>query len=82
MPYGKIFKWDEDRGFGFVSDDQAPYGGGYFVHISALKGRAPEVGDAFEYDVVTGMDGRTRTANLRPLRSAAEEEADRVFGRG
>lgn len=79
VAYGRIEKWVADRGFGFIGDDQDRHGPAVFVHISALGGVAPQVGDAFEYDVVEGRDGRGKAANLRPL-TAAREEADRVFG--
>jgi cold shock CspA family protein len=78
MPYGRIIKWFDDRGFGFIGDDQQPKSRGYFVHISAI-GHAPNIGDAFEYDIAPALDGRERAANARPL-SPAREECDRVFG--
>lgn len=78
MPTGKITKWIDDRGFGFLDDDDKPNGRGTFVHISALH-EAPEIGDRFEYDVSTGLDGRTIAANVRPL-TAEMNEARRVFG--
>lgn len=78
MPIGRIIKWVDDRGFGFIGDDQNPDARGTFVHVSAI-GRVPSVGDAFEYDTAIGLDGRTSAANLRAL-TAAQEEADRVFG--
>lgn len=80
MPHGKIIKWIHDRGFGFLSDDQQPQSRGVFVHISAINGEAPHVGDAYSYDIIEGRDGRPMAANLLAL-SAANEEADRVFGR-
>ena len=37
MPIGKIDKWFDKRGFGFLSDDDHPDAPqGTFVHISAL----------------------------------------------
>lgn len=78
MPYGRIMKWFDDRGFGFIGDDQQPKSRGYFLHISAI-GHAPNIGDAFEYDIAPALDGRERAANARPL-SPAREECDRVFG--
>jgi cold shock CspA family protein len=78
MPYGKIEKWIEDRGFGFLSDDQQPLARGVFVHISDI-GHAPNVGDAFSYDLVDGRDGRPKASNVRSI-SVAREEVDRVFG--
>lgn len=79
MPIGTIRRWNHDRGFGFISDDQLPAKRWTFVHITALNGTAPDEGDAYEYDLAPGRDGRETAANLRSL-SPAREEADRVFG--
>ena len=79
MPIGTIKRWDADRGFGFISDDQLPAKRWTFVHISALNGTAPDEGDAFEYELAPGRDGRETAVNLVPL-SPAREEANRVFG--
>jgi cold shock CspA family protein len=79
MPTGKIDKWFDNRGFGFLSDDDRPDAShGTFVHISALRA-APAVGDRFSYDINVGLDGRTVAANVRPI-TAETEEAARVFG--
>lgn len=55
---GKVEKWNDDRGFGFI----APTGDGddVFVHVSAFDaaGRRPVVGDVVRY--VVGRDGRGR----------------------
>lgn len=78
MPIGTIRRWRE-RGFGSISDDSQPQKPWLFVHVSEI-GFEPNLGDAFSYDV--GIDERTghpRAVNVVPL-SAAQEEADRVFG--
>jgi len=55
---GRIEKWNDDRGFGFI----APTGGGrdVFVHVSALSSadRRPVEGDSVRYEL--GHDGRGR----------------------
>lgn len=80
MPIGEITKWNSDRGFGFLSDDDRPSDmRGTFVHITALNGRMPHIGETFEYEVIPTGDGRTMAANLRHM-TAAREEVDRVFG--
>lgn len=62
---GTITRWDDDRGFGFISwqgDD-----GSVFVHIKAFSGssRRPEVGDAVFYEIGKGKDGRSQAENVR-----------------
>lgn len=79
MPIGTIKRWNADRGFGFISDDQLPAKRWTFVHITSLNGVAPDEGDAFEYELAPGRDGRETAVNLVPL-SPAREEANRVFG--
>ncbi len=81
MPIGRIMRWDESRGFGFLSDDKQPGRKWAFAHISTIPGNlAPEIGDAFSYDLQPGRDGRERAVDLVPM-TAAREEADRIFGR-
>jgi CspA family cold shock protein len=80
MPIGTIKKWNDDRGYGFISNDQDPRKKWAFVHISALPDKAaPYEGDAFQYDLAMGRDGRENAVDLLPM-TAAHEEADRVFG--
>lgn len=78
MPTGSITKWIDDRGFGFIDNDDEPRSRAHFVHVSAMRG-APAVGDRFRFDIIEGQDGRTKAANLRSL-DAEMAEADRVFG--
>ena len=80
MPFGTIQRWNPDRGFGFINDDQRPHENWRFVHISKMpEGHMPEEGAAYSYDVAMGRDGRDQAVDLVPV-SAAREEADRVFG--
>lgn len=76
MPIGEIVSWG-DRGFGFLADEKTL--ARVFVHVSAIGGREPEIGDRFSYDLVAGRDGRPIAGNVRPM-TAESEEADRVFG--
>lgn len=61
---GKITRWDDDRGFGFISWN----GGGspIFVHITAFSGasRRPEVGDIVSYELSTGKNGKSRAVKV------------------
>ena len=55
---GRLDKWNDDRGFGFI----APTGGGreLFVHISAFPrdGSRPTVGETLTYELGQGKDGK------------------------
>jgi len=62
--HGSISKWNEDRGFGFIS----PAGGGaeLFVHVSAFPrdGRRPTVGEVVSYETETTGDGKVRAVKV------------------
>jgi cold shock CspA family protein len=62
---GKLVRWNEDKGFGFIKPDQDSVD--IFIHISALRSmsRAPMVGDIIHYE--TGFDdkGKTRAINAK-----------------
>jgi cold shock CspA family protein len=82
--HGTLSKWNDDRGFGFIS----PAGGGaeLFVHVSAFPrdGRRPNVGEVVSYELETGADGKMRAVRImrpgqrtrgRPARPADRERA-------
>jgi len=62
---GKLDKWNDDRGFGFI----APLHGGepVFVHVSAFArdGRRPKVGEALTFEVEPAGDGKKRAVNVQ-----------------
>lgn len=64
---GKLVRWEDDRGFGFIQPDDG--GTNVFVHISAIDkaGRRPQVGDRLSYTLQTQMDGKIRAINARLL---------------
>lgn len=59
---GKLIKWKDDRGFGFIKPDGE--GKEIFLHISALTGasRRPKVGDTIFYEKAIGKDGKLSAA--------------------
>jgi len=61
---GKITKWKDDQGFGFIT----PTGGGspVFMHISALlrRSRRPEGDEIVTYEVVTDGENQVRAKNV------------------
>jgi uncharacterized membrane protein YsdA (DUF1294 family)/cold shock CspA family protein len=61
---GRLVKWDESRGFGFIQ----PEGGGpqVFVHISKIaERRQPAVGDRLSFDVARDLQNRLSAAHVR-----------------
>ncbi|MEW4454289.1 cold shock and DUF1294 domain-containing protein [Bremerella sp. JC817] len=62
---GKITRWDDIRGFGFISwqgeEDSV------FVHIKEFSGssRRPAVGDMVTYELANGDNGKSRAENVR-----------------
>ncbi|WP_439537038.1 cold shock domain-containing protein [Methyloversatilis sp.] len=69
---GKLAKWNDDRGFGFIEPTHG--GDEVFVHISALPrdGRRPMNGETLLFEVQTDAQGRKRAASVeRPGRVAS-----------
>jgi uncharacterized membrane protein YsdA (DUF1294 family)/cold shock CspA family protein len=62
---GKITTWQDDKGFGFVTQ----HGGGHraFVHISAFENRArrPAIGDIVSYDLGADEKKRLRAERVK-----------------
>ena len=61
---GTLTKWNDDRGFGFITPTQG--GPEVFVHVSAFPkdGRRPAVGERLTFDIETDGAGKKRAANL------------------
>ncbi len=81
---GRIVRWNEARGFGFIAPEQgegAPKGAELFVHISALRcdGLPPMAGERVSYLVGAGQDGKPRAEQVffpeRPLSLADGNES-------
>lgn len=62
---GQITRWDDERGFGFISFHGE--GTSVFVHISEFSGtlRRPEVGDIVFYEIAKGKNGKPRAEKVR-----------------
>jgi len=63
MQTGKLVRWNDQKGFGFIKPIQG--GRDIFIHITALKGmpRKPIIGDTIIYQVHTDNDGKQRAVN-------------------
>lgn len=68
---GTLAKWNDDRGFGFITPTQG--GPEVFAHISAfpMDGQRPRLGERLSFEVGTGKDGKKQAKNiLCPTRPA------------
>lgn len=79
---GKLDKWNDDRGFGFITPSRG--GEPVFVHISAFPhdGRRPMPGEALTFEVEPTGDGKKRATkverpNSRPRVQAASPPEQR-----
>lgn len=75
---GKIIKWKEDRGFGFLAADQG--GAEVFAHITAFPrtGTPPAAGERVSFEVELEASGKKRAKNVLYLeRSATVPSASR-----
>lgn len=61
---GRLVKWNDERGFGFVSPAQG--GSEVFVHVSAFPadGLRPRIGERLSFEIETGRDGKLRATRL------------------
>ena len=89
---GTLAKWNDDRGFGFITPTQG--GPEVFVHVSAFPrdGRRPTVGERLTFEIETDSAGKKRAKNVlcpsratvRPARqpmSRRRTEKPGFFGR-
>ena len=68
MPQGNVKWFNATKGFGFIEPKEG--GKDVFVHISAVERagmRTLNDGQAVEYELETGRDGRSSAGNLRAL---------------
>lgn len=65
--HGTLSKWNDDRGFGFISPAQGT--GEIFVHVSSFPsgGPRPTVGELISFETQAGPDGKVRAIRvMRP----------------
>lgn len=62
---GRIAKWNDERGFGFISPSKG--GGSVFVHISSFPHhtRRPSVSEAVSYTLAFDSQGRPQAKDVR-----------------
>ena len=67
---GKITRWVDKRGFGFIASDDED---SVFLHIKSFetKVRRPYAGDRVTYELAWDKDGRPRAENARFVGEAA-----------
>lgn len=61
---GKLTKWNDDRGFGFITPTQG--GPEVFMHISALPkdGHRPKVGERVTFEIEVDKQGKKRATHV------------------
>jgi len=61
---GTIAKWNDDRGFGFITPTQG--GPEVFAHISAFPrdGQRPRIGERLTFEIGIGKDGKKQARNI------------------
>lgn len=63
--HGKLTKWNDSRGFGFISTEVKEQD--IFVHISAFTGNSPRprIGEPLSFEVETDEKGKQKAINVR-----------------
>ena len=80
--HGTLTKWNDERGFGFITTSRADEE--IFVHVSAFPrdGVRPSVGELISFDVEIGKDGRKRAIRVqRPCSRTAPHRRESTRGR-
>ncbi|WP_020207621.1 DUF1294 domain-containing protein [Gilvimarinus chinensis] len=66
MARGKLIRWNDARGFGFLAYEENGVEGELFAHIRDFKGRGrPSEGDEFTFNIAPGKNGKSKAVNIR-----------------
>jgi cold shock CspA family protein len=62
---GTLAKWNDDRGFGFITPTQG--GAEVFAHVSAFPrgGQRPRLGERLTFEIGVGKDGNAAMRSMR-----------------
>jgi cold shock CspA family protein len=77
--HGSLTKWNDDRGFGFITPAKGPPD--IFVHISEFprEGGRPALNELISFEVQSGPDGKKRAVRvMRPGQKASRPPANRA----
>jgi cold shock CspA family protein len=73
--FGVVVHWNHSGGYGFARGDV--FGEhDIFMHVSALNGEEPRIGDKVSYEVGTDSAGRRCAANVRYVTSDDDAQDD------
>jgi len=80
MQKGKLIKWNDEKGFGFIRPENSEEE--IFFHISSLQraSRRPIVGDSLYFNVAADEMGRNKAKNVN-LEGVKSVFAERGFGK-
>ena len=68
MAQGTVKWFNSDKGYGFISRDDAE--GDLFVHFSEIQMdgyKTLDEGQAVEFDITTGQNGKLQASNVRKI---------------
>lgn len=77
--YGKIAKWNDERGFGFISSSK---GVSVFVHISSFpRNRRPSLNEEVSYILVFDSQGRPQASDVEFILGSSRAQSMRQLAR-